>query len=180
MRTVFDKLAQSALLRTILYIVLGVLVLIAPTLVMNIIVYLIAAVAIVMGIINLVNYFRHRTEGDSGYGVVSGVLLVVLGIVMLIFSGAIISILNIFLGALLILGGAVNLARAFSSGRTLGRQNIFLIIVNILVIIGGILIIVNPFGAAVILFRVFGAVLVVMGISELVTFFVYRQLGKSE
>ncbi|NLW79465.1 MAG: hypothetical protein GXY32_08660 [Ruminococcaceae bacterium] len=180
MRPVFDKLAQSALLRTILYIVLGVLVLIAPALVMNIIVYLIAAVAIIMGIINLVGYFRGRTQGDSGFGIVSGVLLVVFGIVLIIFSGAIISILNIFLGALLILGGAVNLARTFNSGKTVGRQNIFLIVINILVIIGGILIIFNPFGAAVILFRVFGAVLVIMGVSELVTFFVYRKLGKGE
>lgn len=179
MRIIFQKLAQYALLRAVIYIALGIVMLIWPQTVMNVIVYILAAYAIVMGLVTIISAVRSRqTSDDFGYSLTTGILMLALGAVLIIFTQAILSILPIFLGVLLILGGAFNLAQALSAGRSIGKTNIFLIFAGILVIIGGVLVIFNPFGAAVILFRIFAAAVIIMGIGEAINYFTYRKISK--
>lgn len=178
MRNLFDTLAKYALLRGILYIALGVLMLAAPQTVMHIIVYVLAAYAIAMGIINIVAWLRERKEGSAGFGLVSGVMLVVLGVVMIIFTKGVLSILPILLGAMLIIGGVVRLAEALGGGPDLGRPRIFLIVLAALITIGGIVVIVNPFGTSVLLFRAFGALVIVQGVGELTSYFTFKNIKK--
>ena len=178
MRSIFEKLAKYALLRGIVYIAFGVLMLLAPQTVMNTIVYILAGYAIAMGALNIFAYFRERPAGFMDFNLVSGVMLVVLGVVMIIFTKAILSILPIFLGVLLILGGIARLAEAISATSQLGGAKILLIVLGLLIIIGGIVVVANPFGSAVLLFRAFGVLVVVQGIGEVASYFSFRRLGK--
>lgn len=180
MKTVFEGLAKYALLRAVLHIALGVLMLLAPQAVMNVIVYILATYVVALGVINIVDYLRHRREQASSFGLVSGILLLVLGAVMFAFTNAIISILPIFLGVLLMIGGITVLGQAVSYGRLFGRTSILTVVLSILVIVGGVLVVLNPFSSAVLLFQVFGVALVVMGVGELVSFFSYRSYAKNE
>lgn len=178
MRNIFEKLAKYALLRGILYIALGILMLIAPQVVMHVIVYILAAYAIIMGIINMVAYLRNRRDGVGGFGLVTGVLLIVLGIVMIIFTRGILSILPIFLGALLILAGVSRLIEAIGGGSGLGTPRLLLVIIAILVIIGGFLVILNPFSTSVLLFQIFGIIAIIQGVGEVISYFTFRKAGK--
>lgn len=178
MRIVFEKLARYALLRGILYVALGVLMLIAPAIVMQMIVYILAAYAIIMGVINIVAYLRNRQEGEVSFGLVTGGLLIVLGIVMIVFTKAILSILPIFLGALLILAGVSRLVEAIGGGTALGTPRILLIILAILIIIGGLLVILNPFSTSVLLFQVFGLLVILQGVGEFIAYFTFKKSDK--
>lgn len=175
MRGVFGKLAKYALIRGVLYVALGILMVVAPEVVMQVIVYILAVYAIIMGVINIAAHLRSRGEDASSFGLITGVLLVVLGIVMFIFTQAILSILPIFLGALLILAGVSRLVEAIGGGSSLGGPRILLIILALLIIIGGLLVIFNPFSTAVLLFRVFGILVIVQGVGELISFFTFRK-----
>lgn len=180
MRNIFEKLAKYALLRGILYIALGVLMLLMPETVMQVIVYVLAGYAITMGVINIVAGLRDKTAGALGFDFVSGAMLIVLGVVMIIFTKGILSILPIFLGVMLVIAGIARLAEAVGGGPGLGAPRILLIILAVLIIIGGIVVVVNPFTSAVILFQVFGGLVVVQGIGEVISYFTFKRISKDQ
>lgn len=178
MRTVFNKLSNHALLRAFVYIILGLLMIIIPQTILHIIVYILAAYIAILGIINIVNFFRCRECSNVGFDLVSGILMVVIGILMVVFATQLVSIMPIFLGILLIISAAANLVQVINYGRMIGKTNFLLVILNLLVIAGGIIVMVNPFSSAVLLLQIFGGITILSGIAEIIAFFLYRKIGK--
>lgn len=69
--------------------------------------------------------------------------------------------------------------RNLSSTDGLGNKHkILLIVLNGLIILGGVFVIFNPFESAMLLLKFFGGFTVMLGISELIFFFVYRRASK--
>lgn len=179
MRTVFNKLSAHALLRAAVYIILGVLMILFPQTVSSILVYMLAAYIAILGIINIVNYIRCRDCPSIGFDLVSGILMVVLAVLMVIFSRPLIAILPVFLGVLIIISAAFSLLQAINYGRLMQSYSILLIILDLLVIVGGVIVILNPFESAILLLQIFGGITIVTGIGELIAFFTYRKVGKA-
>lgn len=175
MRGFFQKFTQYALLRAALLAVLGILMLLFPGTLLNLIVYIVAACVIIYGVVNIINYIRTRTTAVNGFEFVVGCLLLVLGLVMILFSRQIVSILPIFLGVLLVIGGASYFVNAWGAGE---QKNIPLLLLSALIIIGGLLVIFNPFGSMELLCRIFGLLLLLSCVDELFAFFTYRNGGK--
>lgn len=178
MRAMFDKLAKFALLRGALFVGLGVLMLAAPESVMKAIVYVLAAYSIVLGILNIVAFYRGRTRVFFGYDFISGAMLILLGVVMIIFTKGILSVLPIFLGVLLILGGVARLIEALGGAAGMGGPRAVLLVLAVLLIAGGVVVIANPFTTSVILFQVYGALVVLQGISEVTSYFAHRKAAR--
>ncbi len=177
MKSVFEKIAKYALISGILNILFGGLVLVMPALMMQSVVYILATYAIIMGIVRIVAHFRDRQQGNISFSFVSGSLYSITGIVMLIFTKAILSILPVFLGIFLILGGVIRLAEVF--GATAGGwQRITLILMAVMLMIGGFIIVANPFTSALFLFQVFGILVIVQGTGEVLSFFSFKRVGK--
>lgn len=175
MKTLFNKLAKYALLRSIVYIALGVLMLIAPDAVVNTIVWLLAGYVILMGALYIFNYLRNRKLANMDFEFVSGILLVVLGVVIILFAKPIISVLPVFLGILLVLGGASSFVQATGGFQETGKKGIFLLVFSALIVVGGIIVIVNPFQSALVLFQIFGVFTVAMGINDLIAYFIFKK-----
>lgn len=178
MRAVFDNLSRHALLRTFVYLVFGVALLAFPQLVIQVIVYLLAAYVIVLGCINIYNFICCRSWGSLGYDLVSGILMVVLGLLMILFSRQVAGILPLFLGVLLIIGGLSGLIQSIAYGRLAGHASVLLILLNLLVVAGGVLVVLNPFGSAVLLLQIYGGVTIVLAAGEVISFFNYRGLSR--
>lgn len=180
MSKVFDTVAKYGILRAAIYIAFGILILAAPQTVTNIMVYIIAGYLAFLGIVNIVGYFRNRKAGD-GFPMefIGGILLLVLALLAVLFSRQIISIMPIFFGVLIALSGASYIVQAFSvSGEGSTRTKVMLLVFGILFIAAGLLIIFNPFATFRLLLQMFGLVLLALGISEIVTYIVYRFAGK--
>ena len=178
MRTVFNKLSSHALLRAVIYIALGILMIAIPGVINSVIVYVLAVYVAILGIINIVNYIRCKDCAGLGFDLVSGILMVLLAVLMVIFSDFLVGVLPVFLGVLLIISAASSLGQVINYGRIVGRQNILLIVLDILIIIGGVVVILNPFQSAILLMQIFGAITIVTGVGELISFFTYRKIGK--
>lgn len=178
MRSVFDKISSHTLLKALIYILLGILMFIFPKTIVSIIVYVLAAYVAVLGVINIINFIRNRDENTSmSFDLVSGILMIVLAIIMLVFKEQLLGILSIFLGVLLILNAATNLAQIIGYGKIAKKQNIFLIILDILVIIGGLVIIFKPFSTTLLMLQIFGIIIIVNGIGELIAYFTYKNIS---
>ncbi|KRM86597.1 DUF308 domain-containing protein [Lacticaseibacillus thailandensis] len=154
----------------IVMLVLGLVIAIAPHLVFNSSVAVIGLLLLVLGVYQLVMALRHR--GGSLYG---GVILIVLSLLAEGLATILISILPFFLGVLLILFGIYKIRVATADRQYVNVPAWPSVTYGVLIIIAGAVLLLNPFGTAMLAFRFFGAYLIVMALLECADWFRSRQ-----
>lgn len=162
------KIKKELVLRSILMIVAGITLLIYPEMTTNTIAYIIAVAFIVLGIINIVGYFRGEKSGSKSYkyGLVIGVLLIVFAALL---SKLLISLIPVVLGIIVLISGLLKLQQAVEllQAKLDGWKPIMIFAaINIIV---GCLAIFNPFKTANFLLRIVGAGLLFGGITDLIS-----------
>ncbi len=166
----FMKTVQTnTVVQAILFIVLGLVLLIVPDITLVTIVYLVGAIFAVSALISLVAYFR---QGSPSYrmsgALTTGIFMAVVALVMFVFPTAVAGFFSILLGAVLILCGIANTVRSVGMREFGGSMWVVGTVISLLVAIGGVVIIWNPFDTTVIFVMVLGALLLVTGVSNLV------------
>ena len=161
--------------RVILYFLMGIFIFINPTFVLKWVVYMIAGALVLLGIIDIIAYFRmEQGTGFFHFDFVSGLILILLGCVLAMRHTEIINLIHIFVGIMIVLDGA----NSFMQSRHLARQKIgsvgVMTIYSLIVIAVGALIVFNPFAVQVATFRFIAAILIALAISDLVWYFRFR------
>lgn len=161
-----DNLQKHALLRAIVFIILGIAIAINPSVFFQFVAYLIAGYFTIIGLIHIYgDYKAQKATGSFGFGLISGILLIVLAIAVLLFASRIVAILPFILGLVIILNGLFQLVASLNNRRT------GWIIYSVLVLIAGLTLTFNPFASLLVLFQIFGFFLIIMGVSEVVSYF---------
>ena len=149
----------------IIMAVLGIILLIFPTLTNKVIVMGIGTALIVYGIYRVIRYLRREaTVAVTQQDIFVGLISVVTGIFMLTYSKVVISILPFLFGLILIFGGAMSVQSAFdmkSFGSLRWSYNLF---VGIAFAVVGVIALKDPFASAALLTRFVGAGLLIEGI----------------
>lgn len=163
-----ETVRSNVVFQAIMSLLLGLFLLIWPQTTIITLVCLLAAGIALSGIASLVSYARTRKRESSGAGVlVSGVFLLIIALIVFIFPEAVSSILALLIGALLVLSGVITCVRGVEMRAFSGSGWMVGLIVGLIITIGGIVIIVNPFDTTVLFVTVVGVVLVIKGISDL-------------
>ncbi|MDD3338145.1 MAG: DUF308 domain-containing protein [Lachnospiraceae bacterium] len=159
---------------SVVYIVAGVALIIWPSFMEGMICTILGIVAIVFGIIRLINYFvGDKFEALMRYDMVIGIFLVGLGLFVLIFPGVVISFLPVVFGLFLIISSLVKLQNAVDLKR-LDYDRWWLILILAAVSIAlGVILICNPFGAIHLLLIFVGVFFVVDGATSLYSMFIF-------
>ncbi len=147
------------------YIALGLILILWPSMSSGIFCRLVGIGALAYGLLHLLNFWRFaRGRGELA----AGILLAALGVFCLVSPRAILSILPFFLGALLLLDGAVKLPRAFEM-RALGFSRWWVeLLFAALTAVLGLVLVLNPFGLVRLSVIFFGVSLLISGVSDLV------------
>lgn len=165
MRTV----QTNTLVQAVLFIVLGLVLLLMPGITLVTIVYMIGAIFAVSAVVSFVAYFRSGSASYRSSGALTtGIFLAIVALVMFIFPTAVAGFFSVLLGAVLILCGVANTVR--SLGMRVFSSSMWVVgtIVGILIAIGGVIVIWNPFDTTVVFVMVLGALLVLTGASDLI------------
>jgi uncharacterized membrane protein HdeD (DUF308 family) len=171
MNTFFEKIQRYDLLRAILFLIAGVVIVIAPRSVFNTIVYLVAGYIAVLGLINLyASYKEKRQTGYTSMQMTTGVLLLIAAAAILVFAKGLLAIVPFFLGIMITISGCTRLMASFNQKRA-GLPFITGVLFSLLVIIAGIVLVFNPFRTWLIFFQIFGGVLIFMGFSDVINHF---------
>ena len=161
------EMKWEAILTGILYILLGIVALVIPETMQKILGYLIGIVLIVAGLVSMVCYLlRDARENYYHNEFVFGLVGIVLGAAVLYKVEVIISLIPFILGILVLFSGCSKLQDAIDLKRLGYGSWIGMLVVAAINIILGIVLICNPFKAAVILFRVLGIGLILSGASD--------------
>lgn len=162
------------------YIIVGLIMLLAPVFVSNSVCYLIGTICLILGGLAIYTYIGSEVYGPLGYGLlVTAIAFIALGVFVVANPKAFASFIPIIMGVIL----AVDAFTKMQSAVSLKRYNYdkwWVVLVAALIIFAfGILLLFNPFGTLTILIRVLGAFLIIDGISSLLTAISYSKIEKS-
>ena len=161
------ELKWEAILTGVLYILLGIVALVVPETMQKTLGYVIGIVLIVAGLISIICYLlRDAKENYYHNEFVFGLVGMVLGAAVLYKVEVIISLIPFILGILVLFSGCSKLQDAIDLKRLGYGRWIGMLVVAVINIILGIVLICNPFQAAIVLFRVLGVGLIISGVSD--------------
>lgn len=160
-----EKIRSKFILSGLLLIAMGVLVVWKPGMVFNGIVYLVAAYFAFMGLLNLYTVLREKPRDASAYA--SGVLLLLVALGVIVLAKTIVSIIPFFLGLMVLLAGIRQLRQELALNKV-NQGRLSWLIFGLLLCIAGVVLMFNPFRSVLLLFQLFGGILIVYGISQLI------------
>lgn len=172
MTNLFKNIQRHALIRGVIYAILGVAILFQPREFFNVLIYFIAGYNALLGAINLISALKEKQNTQMA----AAIFYFVFALIILLFAKPLISVLPIFLGILIIIGGATRITQSMRLKEYVNVNYLPMMIYGILLVIAGVLILFNPFKTWVVLFQFFGITMIVTGISEIITFIRYRNI----
>ncbi|GAA1505414.1 hypothetical protein GCM10009740_40170 [Terrabacter terrae] len=164
----------------VLSVVLGVIVLVWPNVTLLVVAILFGIQLIAAGAIRL-SVTRELPSHPGWVRPVSmalGVLTVIAGIVCLFRPGTSLFVIAILIAVGWIAEGVAALAHGFAADRSTGAR-VFLIVFGAISVIAGVAVAAWPGETLVILARIAGILLIVLGVAELVTVFVARRESRA-
>ena len=152
--------------KTLILALIGLVLLLLPETLNNIIGFVVGGCLLIFGIIGIIKYIKTK-EYKFTSSLVSGILYSALGIVVFINPASVISLVTICLGVYLVINGILKTVFSFNLKRITTRW-VGALVMGILTIILGLLLVINPFGSAVAITKLAGGFLVVVAIFDLV------------
>ena len=162
----------------VLSLIAGIAVLAWPKATIVVVAFLFGIWLIVEGVISLVRGFGDRLDGASrALLIISGILLVILGVMAFRSISQSIEILLLFIGIGFLLRGMIEIFTAIAAPKgTEGRG--WLLFLGILGVLAGIVVLVWPISTVAALVLLLGIWLIVIGIFEIVGAFMARSAIK--
>lgn len=159
---------SNNLVQAVLCIAFGLFLMLYPSITIHGIIMLFGVAMTLMGVGSLASYFRQRSARYHDMGMLmTGVFYLIVAAIAFLFPKALASFFSVVLGLVLILCAIVNLVRAFDLRRYGSGVWIAVLAAALLVGAGGVLVVVNPFGATMTFVLVLGGVFVLNGAMDL-------------
>ncbi len=174
---ILKKLKSTFIGMSIIYLIIGIVMVISPVFVSNFICYFIGALLIVGGCFGIFSYIQN---GGSGFLVrmtlLVSILFAALGIYILINPETFVSIIPIIVGIMLMLESLDKIASAFKAKKNGYEKWLQVLIAPIIIFILGLILIVYPFATVTIFIRVIGVFLIVDAISNIFLAYSYGKM----
>ena len=158
----------SYIITALAFLVLGIVMVVKPTLAMNALCYLVGIVLTVYGGFNIISFLMAK-ERIVTFELIIGIFTAAIGIFTLISPGSITNILQLVLGLVIIIDSLLGLKRAFALRDLDSRGWCAMLILSIAAAVLGILLMVKKDLFGTLLFTAIGLVLTYQGISDLIS-----------
>ena len=167
---------QATLFIGAVTLILGIIVTAHPSGSLNVIAVLLGVLAIVSGIFHLVRAFG-RAERNRVWQVISGLVLVVVGVVLIRHLDLTVAAIGLLIGITWIVQGVAALAGAFAG---LGPIRIWWAVFGLISLIAGIVVTASPVTSVTVLAVLLGIWFIVIGLFQIVLAFMIRHALSSE
>lgn len=158
------KLEEDLSVGSVLMALLGLILLIFPSITNKVIVYSIGIALICYGAYRMVRYLRKDAIlAVAEHDLSLGLICIVTGLFMLIYSRVVIGLLPFLFGLVLLFGGAMTIQSSFDMKRFGSANWTYHLLVGIAFSIIGLVALRNPFASAMVLTRFVGGAMLVEG-----------------
>ncbi len=167
MEKFLNAVRSSNLVQALLCIAFGLFLMFCPSLTVRGIITAFGAILAVAGAVSLVMYFRQRGVRRDVGSLSTGILCLMIALLAFAFPRVIAGFFSLAFGVILMLCALVNMVRAFGLRAFGGGIWIVVLVVSLLVGVGGLLVVVNPFRATLTFVFMLGAIFVANGAVDL-------------
>lgn len=167
MKNKFQKMFIASLVSSILFLLLGLFLVLMPDTTLSLISYLLGSIILIIGIINLIHYFKSNEQAFK-IELVLGIICIVIGLFIILNPKFIVSIIPLIIGIYIVTTSIVKLEYALSLKKHNSDSYLVSLILTIITLICGIILIFNPFKGAVVITRIVGFFILVYSIIDIV------------
>ncbi len=168
MQDLLKKVYRMSLLSSIVFLVFGLLLIFQTENVITTVSVIIGVLLLIIGIYPIVNYFRNRQSGFfSNAGLLYGIFSVVAGIVIIVNKNLLATIIPVLSGVWMIINSVNKIQIAMELRDRKVNSWVISFIFAIIILIGGTLLIINPFRGAVILSKTVGIFIVIYAVLDI-------------
>ena len=156
------------LVLAILYALLGLVLLIWPLDAQIVIYWILAVGCMLYGVYCLLSYFTGKNlPGVLRYGLFVGVIFILLGLVLAIWSQGLIAAFGVVVGIAIIIDSIFRLQIAMEIKRKGGRRWFIMLILALALLVLGVVLLFNPVETAIAATRFAGVLLLINGLADL-------------
>lgn len=162
------SLKANFITASVIFILLGVILIIFPGQVANIACYVLGALLIAAGVLLIIKFFS--LKGVSSFfsiTLVCGIIFSAIGLFMIIRSDLVIAFIPFIFGIVAIIDGIIGIQRAILLAKANFKIWWLALIFSIVVSVLGIIMAVNPFESGLFVFRFIGICLVFNGLIDI-------------
>ena len=173
----------SKFISSLIYILMGLALILKPELVEDAFCYILAAAAILMGIVKLVAYLATKVEtriAEDTNGFALGISLILLGLFVLMKSTMFVILIPFVLGFMITFKGIEGIQNVLNLKKFGFGYQKKVMVVSVIIAIFGIVVMVNPFSTMKILLVMLGIGLLASGIFDLIADIVFTKTLKKE
>lgn len=169
MKTLLKSILSGSLFSSLVYVILGLVLILVPGLTMTTLVRIGAGALIATGIFDLLRYVFHKeSDGKLNNRLVTGVILTIAGGILMSKPTLVINLVPTILGIALMIEGLVKLQRAIDLFRMKYTKWLSVLLVAVISLAIGILVLTNPFNTARTLVAIIGIGLVFAGLTGVI------------
>lgn len=162
------RLEKGLMGSSVLTLILGLVLLIAPGASLKFITFIIALGAILMGVIQLVEYIKMPKENRiMSLSLILGVVLLAVGIFLMLNLTALVNFITLMIGIFVAIKSVFKIQFALNL-RGISDKWKYNLVVGLVGMTLGVLLIFNPFGSAEMFLRIIGLILAVSSVIELI------------
>lgn len=157
------------LISTVLFLIIGIILVTSPVTVLAVVTYVIEAILIIWGIITIVNYVRVESKNDVfSLGFVQGVVCILLALFLIVNPMILTTILPICIGIWMIFGSLSRIQVAIKLNAWGQKTSAWYILLAILMFAIGLVVICNPFKTAALIVQMLGVGIIIYSILDII------------
>ena len=163
---ILKKSGVTSIVESIVFAILGIILIIKPDTVMSIIAYIIGAIFIAAGVIKILSYVHEKGQKDLyNYELIFGIMAAVVGVVVIIHGNAISQIFGIIIGMWIIYSSVVRFSSALKLRALNNNLWIYTVAIAVIMFIGGLYVALSS-GAVII--SVIGGIMIAYAVLDII------------
>lgn len=175
----FEKIRNTLIATSILYLVFGIIMLFFPDMVIRSVCYLVGIMFLFVGVSGVVMYVKTDIKtAFTSFTLVMSIIFGAFGVYVLLNPETFASFLPLVVGIFLLVDSVSKLSMAFDLKKYEYNNWWQMLIVAFIILGCGLLLVFNPFEVLAVSVQIIGAILVVDAISNIFTIYSYSKLEK--
>lgn len=171
MENIMKNFLKSSIITSIVLMVLGILLIFQSETTIMIISYIVGGILVAAGALALVRYIKNAKEPrlNNELDIMYGIITIIFGLIIIKNYQAVASVIPIVLGIGIIISSAAKLNYAFQLRANKNNLWKTTMIISIISTIFGVILLFNPFKAAMGIMKVIGILIVIYAILDLIS-----------
>lgn len=144
LKDLLKKSGWMSIAESLVFAILGIILIWQKDAIMSMIAYILGAVFILLGIIKVINYVQTKSKSDLyNYELIYGIMAVIIGIVIMVYSSTISKIFGIIIGMWIVYSSVVRASSALKLKQIKSNIWIYSLVIAVIMLICGLVVIFN-------------------------------------